>query len=78
MGVTAAAAASQLPENEQKEIAGRVAAGEDIKAQEIREMVDAKRERKRKSAALQSRKPIKCQIPTQTRKKKKTRAAFMR
>ncbi len=43
IGVTAAAAASQLPENEQKEIAERVAAGEDVKAQEIRNMVDAKK-----------------------------------
>ncbi len=43
IGVTAAAAASQLPENEQKEIAGRVAAGEDVKAQEIRSMVDQKK-----------------------------------
>lgn len=43
IGVTAAAAASQLPEDEQKDIAGRVAAGEDIKAQEIRDMVDAKK-----------------------------------
>lgn len=43
IGITAAAAASQLSENEQKEIAGRVAAGEDIKAQEIRDMVDAKK-----------------------------------
>ncbi len=43
IGVSAAAAASQLPKNEQKEIAGRVAAGEDIKAQEIRNMVDEKR-----------------------------------
>lgn len=43
IGVTSAAAASQLPAEEQKEIAERVAAGEDIKAQEIRDMVDAKR-----------------------------------
>lgn len=43
IGVTSAAAASQLPEEEQKEIAERVAAGEDIKAQEIRNMVDAKK-----------------------------------
>lgn len=43
IGVTSAAAASQLPPEEQKEIADRVAAGEDIKAQEIREMVDAKK-----------------------------------
>ncbi|MBD5504106.1 MAG: ParB N-terminal domain-containing protein [Lachnospiraceae bacterium] len=43
IGVTAAAAASQLPEDEQKEIAERAAAGEDIKAQEIRNMVDAKK-----------------------------------
>ncbi|MDE7445903.1 MAG: ParB N-terminal domain-containing protein [Lachnospiraceae bacterium] len=43
IGVTAAAAASQLPEEEQKEIAGRIAAGEDVKAQEIRDMVEAKK-----------------------------------
>lgn len=46
IGVTAAAAASQLPENEQKEIAERVAAGEDIKAQEIRDMVEEKKEKR--------------------------------
>ena len=55
IGVTAAAAASQLPENEQKEIAGRVAAGEDIKAQEIRDMVDEKKaeEKEKRSIAEQ-------------------------
>ena len=54
IGVTAAAA-SQLPENEQKEIAGRVAAGEDIKAQEIRDMVDEKKaeEKEKRSIAEQ-------------------------
>lgn len=41
IGVTAAAEASRLPEDEQKEIAGRAAAGEDIKAQEIRDRVEA-------------------------------------
>ena len=46
IGVTAAAAASQLPENEQKEIAERVAAGEDVKAQEIRGMVEEKKEKR--------------------------------
>ncbi|MDE5820671.1 MAG: ParB N-terminal domain-containing protein [Lachnospiraceae bacterium] len=44
IGVTSAAAASQLLAEEQKEIAERVAAGEDIKAQEIRNMVEAKKE----------------------------------
>lgn len=55
IGVTAAAAASQLPENEQKEIAGRVAAGEDIRAQEIRDMVDARKteEKEKRSIAEQ-------------------------
>lgn len=43
IGVTVAAAASQLSEETQKEIAGRVADGEDIKAQEIRGMVEAKK-----------------------------------
>ncbi len=46
IGVTAAAAASQLAENEKKENAERVAAGEDIKAQEIRDMVDEKKEKR--------------------------------
>ncbi|MCM1088942.1 MAG: ParB/Srx family N-terminal domain-containing protein [Muribaculaceae bacterium] len=57
IGVTAAAAASQLPENEQKEIAGRVAAGEDIKAQEIRDMVEEKKaeEREKRSIAEQKK-----------------------
>lgn len=41
IGVTAAAAASQLPEDEQKGIAVRASAGEDIKAQEIRDRVEA-------------------------------------
>lgn len=76
--VTAAAAASQLPENEQKEIAGRAAAGEDVKAQEIRSMVDEKRQRKKKNAVSQNRKRIRCQIPTQTKKKRNMRAVFMR
>lgn len=43
IGITAAAEASRLPEESQKEIAGRMAAGEDVKAQEIREMVEEKK-----------------------------------
>lgn len=55
IGITAAAAASQLPEEEQKEIAARVEAGEDIRAQEIRDMVDAKKaeEKEKRSIAEQ-------------------------
>lgn len=55
MGITAAAAASRLPEEEQKEIAARVEAGEDIRAQEIRDMVDAKKaeEKEKRSIAEQ-------------------------
>ena len=56
IGVTAAAAASQLPESEQKEIAGRVAAGEDIKAQEIREMVDAKKGEEKEKCSIAEQK----------------------
>ena len=56
MGVTAAAAASQLPENEQKEIAGRVTAGEDIKAQEIREMVDTKKGEEKEKRSITEQK----------------------
>lgn len=56
IGVTAAAAASQLPEDEQKEIAGRVAAGEDIKAQEIKGMVDAKKAEEKEKRGITEQK----------------------
>ncbi len=56
IGVTAAAAASQLPQEEQKEIADRVAAGEDIKAQEIRDMVDAKKEEEKEKRSITEQK----------------------
>jgi len=56
LGVTAAAAASQLPESEQKEIAGRVAAGEDIKAQEIRDMVDEKKAEEKEKRSITEQK----------------------
>lgn len=56
IGVTAAAAASQLPEKEQKEIAERVAAGEDIKAQEIRDMVDEKKTEEKEKRSITEQK----------------------
>jgi len=56
IGVTAAAAASQLPESEQKEIAGRAAAGEDIKAQEIRDMVDGKKAEEKEKRSITEQK----------------------
>lgn len=56
IGVTAAAAASQLPENEQKEIAERVAAGEDVKAQEIRSMVDDKKAEEKEKRSITEQK----------------------
>lgn len=43
IGVTAAAAASSLSEEEQNDIAGRAAAGEDIKGTEIKEMIEQKK-----------------------------------
>lgn len=57
IGVTAAAAASQLSENEQREIAERAAAGEDVKAQKIRDMVDEKKaeEKEKRSVAEQKK-----------------------
>lgn len=74
MGVTAAAAASQLPENEQKEIAGRVAAGEDIKAQEIREMVDAKKgEEKEKRSITEQKTAQKSDTDTNEEEEKNAR-----
>ncbi len=56
IGVTAAAAASQLPESGQKEIAGRVAAGEDVKAQEIRSMAEGKKEGKKEKRSIAGQK----------------------
>lgn len=58
LGVSAAAAASQLPEDDQKEIAGRVAAGEDVKAQEIREMVEEKKAEEKRSISEQKEKNV--------------------
>lgn len=56
MGITAAAAASRLPEEEQKEIAARVEAGEDIRAQEIRDMVDAKKAEEKEKRSITEQK----------------------
>lgn len=60
IGVSAAVAASQLPEESQKEIAGRVAAGEDVKAQEIRDMVEEKKaeEKEKRSVAEQKKENV--------------------
>ena len=54
-----------------------MAAGEDIKAQEIREMVDAKKgeEKEKRSIAEQKADQM---SDTDTNEEKKTRAAFMR
>ncbi len=46
IGVTAAAAASSLPEDKQIELADRITAGEDIKAQEIRDMAEKQKAEK--------------------------------
>lgn len=56
IGITAAAAASRLPEEEQKEIAARVEAGEDIRTQEIRDMVDAKKEEEKEKRSIAEQK----------------------
>lgn len=56
IGVTAAAAASQLPEEKQKEVAERAAAGEDIKAQEIREMVEEKKAEEKEKRSITEQK----------------------
>lgn len=74
IGVTAAAAASQLPENDQKEIAGRVAAGEDVKAQEIRNMVDEKKaEEKEKRSITEQKKDQMSDTDTNEDEKKNAR-----
>lgn len=56
IGVTAAAAASQLPEEKQREIAERAAAGEDIKAQEIRNIVDEKKTEEKEKRSITEQK----------------------
>lgn len=56
IGVTAAAAASQLSEEEQKEVAGRVASGEDVKAQEIRDMVEKKKAEEKEKRSITEQK----------------------
>lgn len=53
MDFTATYNAAQLPEEEQKEIAEQVAAGEDIKAKEIKEQAERKKEQKREEEAAQ-------------------------
>lgn len=56
IGVSAAAAASQLDEDEQKEIAERIEGGEDIKAAEISKMVDEKKAEEKESRAIREQK----------------------
>ncbi len=56
IGVTAAAAVSQLPEGEQKEIAEKARAGEDIKAIKIQKMVAEKKEEKEKRSIEEQKK----------------------
>lgn len=74
IGVTVAAAASQLPENEQKEIVERVEAGEDIKAQEIRDMVEAKKaEEKEKRSVIEQKKEQMSDTDTNEEEKKNAR-----
>lgn len=53
MGITAAGAAAALPEDRQREIAAQVAAGEDVKAEEIKAIAEA--EKKKKTVEEQQR-----------------------
>ncbi|MDY5528739.1 ParB N-terminal domain-containing protein [Eisenbergiella porci] len=55
MGITAAAAAATLPEEQQKEIAAQVAAGQDIKAEEIKAIAEEKKGKKKKTVEEQQR-----------------------
>lgn len=49
MGITAAGAAATLPEEQQKEIAAQVAAGQDIKAEEIKAIAEEEKGKKKKT-----------------------------
>lgn len=74
IGISTAAAASQLPKEEQKEIAGRVAAGEDIKAREIRDMVEEKKaEEKEKRSVTEQKKENVSDTDTNEEEKEHTR-----
>lgn len=55
MGITAAAAAATLPEEQQKEIAAQVAAGQDIKAEEIKAIAEEEKAKKKKTVEEQQR-----------------------
>lgn len=46
IGITAAGAAAALPEDKQREIAAQVAAGEDMKAEEIKAIAEAEKRKK--------------------------------
>lgn len=50
MGITAAGAAATLSEDQQKEIAAQAAAGQDIKAEEIKAIAEEEKEKKKKTA----------------------------
>lgn len=74
IGVSTAAAVSQLREEEQKEIAGRVAAGEDVKAREIRDMVEEKKaEEKEKRSIAEQKKENVSDTDTNEEEKENTR-----
>ncbi len=74
IGISTAAAASQLPKEEQKEIAGRVAAGEDVKAREIRDMVEEKKaEEKEKRSITEQKKENVSDTDTNEEEKENTR-----
>ncbi|MBQ6994983.1 MAG: ParB N-terminal domain-containing protein [Lachnospiraceae bacterium] len=54
MGITAAYSASQLPPEEQKEIAEQAAAGQDVKCDEIKARVEEKKNRREEEAKAQN------------------------
>lgn len=55
MGITAAAVTATLPEEQQKEIADQVAAGQDVKAEEIKAIAEGEKEKKKKTVEEQQR-----------------------
>lgn len=54
MGITAAYNASQLPPEEQREIAAQAAAGQDVKCAEIKAQVEEKKNRREEEATAQN------------------------
>ena len=72
MGITAAGAAATLSEDQQKEIAAQAAAGQDIKAEEIKAIAEEEKEKKKKT--VEERQQVQNVSDTDTSEEEKANA----